>query len=78
LAVTFSTSVGSGVKGASTDALTGTHTPYCGFTLTEERRSTTVSAFCVAVEPAAWTASATAAFALLYGVGVRDVICSNT
>jgi hypothetical protein len=56
LAVAFRTSAGSGANGVSTEALTGTHTPYCGFTLTEERRSTTVSAFWVAVEPAAWTA----------------------
>ena len=58
-------------------AFTGTHTPYCGFTLTEERRSSAVSAFCVAAAPACCTALATAAFALLYGVGVREVICNR-
>ena len=45
LADTFSTSVGSGVSGVSTDAFTDAHTPYCGFTLTEARRSSAVSAF---------------------------------
>ena len=74
LAVALSTSVGSGVSGVSTDALTGTHTPYCGFRLTEDLRSSAVIAFWVAAEPACWTASATAACALLYGVGVREVI----
>ena len=64
-AVALSTSVGSGVRGVSTDALAGTHTPYCGFRLTEDLRSSAVSAFWVAAEPATWTASATAAFALL-------------
>jgi hypothetical protein len=72
------TSDGSGVNGVSTEAFTGTHTPYWGFTLTEERRSREASRFCVAVAPACWTAFSTAVFALLKGVGVREVISSNT
>ena len=38
-AVALSTSDGSGVSGVSTEAEGGTHTPYCGFTLTEDLRS---------------------------------------
>ena len=34
---------GFGVNGGRTEAFTGTHTPYCGFTLTEERRSSAAS-----------------------------------
>ena len=78
LADALSTSDGGGVNGVSTDPLTGTQTPYCGFTLTDDRRSSASSTFWVTVEPACWTTLATAAFALLYGVGVREVICSNT
>jgi hypothetical protein len=65
LADALRTSVGSGVNGVSTEAFTGTHTPYCGFTLTEDRRSTAASAFWVAVAPACWTAFSTAVLALL-------------
>jgi hypothetical protein len=64
-AVALRTSVGSGVNGVRTDAFAGTHTPYCGLTLTEDFRSSVVKAFWVAVDPARWTTFATAACALL-------------
>ena len=78
LADALRTSDGFGESGVRTEAFTGTHTPYCGFTLTEEWCSREARCFWVVVAPACWTAFSTAVFALLYAVGVREVISSKT
>ena len=73
----FNTSDVAGVNGVKTDACTGTQTPYRGSTLTVDRRSATVMALWVALDPACCTACATAASAFAYGVGVRFVSCTR-
>ena len=78
LAGAFSTSDFSGVKGVSTDALTGTHVPYRGSSSTEAWRSAFVIAVCVAWAPTSCTACSTIGFAVAYGVGVRLDSSSTT